>query len=118
MFIVDFFIRNDGGCPTAKFLDSLDIKMRAKCLRLLALLEHNGNDLKEPYSKAIGNGLYELRVKQGNNITRFLYFYSTEHRIIVTNGFVKKSQKIPKREITLANKYREEYLMRKEKCDE
>lgn len=88
MFIVDFFIRNDGGCPTAKFLDSLDIKMRAKCLRLLALLEHNGNDLKEPYSKAIGN------------------------------GFVKKSHKIPKREITLANKYREEYLMRKEKCDE
>lgn len=114
MFDVVFYQKEDGSCPIRDFLDSLDCKMRAKCLRLLGLLEQNGNELREPYSKALGAGLYELRAKQGSDIVRMLYFFIMEHKIVVTNGFVKKSRKAPRQEIELAKRYRKEYMERKE----
>lgn len=113
-FDVDFYIMSDGSCPMKEFLDSLDNKMRAKFLRTVMLLEQNGNELREPYSKHLDDGIFELRVKQGSDITRALYFFVVGHRIILTNGFVKKAQKTPKSEIDLAKKYREDYLNRKE----
>lgn len=114
-FNLNFFVKTDGRCPVIDFLDSLDLKMRAKTLRMIMLLEQNGNDLKEPYSKFLGDGIYELRVKQGTNIVRILYFFMVGRRIIVTNGFVKKTQKTPRDEIELAKRYRREYMCREEK---
>ena len=72
---VDFYRSENGNCPVVEFLDSLDEKMRAKVLRLVLLLEQNGNELREPYSKALEEGIFELRAQQGNNITRVLYFF-------------------------------------------
>lgn len=114
-FNLNFFVKTDGRCPVIDFLDSLDLKMRAKTLRMIMLLEQNGKDLKEPYSKFLGDGIYELRVKQGTNIVRILYFFMVGRRIIVTNGFVKKTQKTPRDEIELAKRYRREYMCREEK---
>ena len=92
-FEVVFYEKENGECPVEDFLDSLDVKMRAKMVGLLELLEEKGNQLREPYSKAIDDGIFELRCKVGNNITRVLYFFYYEGRIILTNGFVKKTQK-------------------------
>lgn len=114
-FNLNFFVKTDGRCPVIDFLDSLDLKMRAKTLRMIMLLEQNGNDLKEPYSKFLGDGIYELRVKQGTNIVRILCFFMVGRRIIVTNGFVKKTQKTPRDEIELPKRYRREYMCREEK---
>ena len=86
--------------------------MRAKLFRLLELLEEKGNTLREPYSKSLDDGIFEIRAKQGNNITRVLYFFYVGNKIILTNGFVKKSQKTPPSEIALAKKYRAEYEKR------
>jgi phage-related protein len=88
--------------------------MRAKLLRTVLLLEQNGNELREPYSKHLGDGIFELRVIQGSDITRALYFFVVGHKIILTNGFVKKTQRTPQREIELAKKYRADYLAGKE----
>lgn len=79
---------------------------------MLMLLEQNGNELRAPYSKALEDGIFELRVQQGTDITRILYFFMVGHKIIITNGFVKKTQKTPQREIELAKKYRAEYMER------
>lgn len=114
MYNVVFYQKENGSCPIRDFLNSLDYKMRAKCLRLLGLLEQNGNDLREPYSKSLGDGLYELRVKQGSDIVRMLYFFFIGHKIVVTNGFVKKTRKAPRQEIELAKRYRNEYMEQKE----
>lgn len=95
-----------------EFLNSLNMKMRAKILRMLMSLEQNGNELRAPYSKALEDGIFELRVQQGTDITRILYFFMVGHKIIITNGFVKKTQKTPQREIELAKKYRAEYMER------
>lgn len=76
---------------------------------MLELLEEYGNQLREPYSKHLDDGIFELRAKQGSDISRVLYFFVLGQKAIVTNGFVKKSQKTPKSVIETAKIYREEY---------
>ena len=112
-FEVDFFKKENGECPVQDFLDALDGKMRAKLLAGFALLEANGPQMREPYSKHIGDGIFEVRAKQGSNITRVMYFFFVGRKIILTNGFTKKTQKTPPAELATAKKYRAEYLKRK-----
>lgn len=76
------------------------------------LLETFGNQLREPHSKPLGDGIYEIRAKVASDITRVLYFFVVNKKIILTNGFVKKTQKTPDNEIALAKKYRKDYLER------
>lgn len=114
-FDVEFNKQSDGKCLIKDFLDSLDKKLRAKLLRTIELLEHNGNELREPYSKHLEDGIFELRVKHGSDIARTLYFFIIGHKIVLTNGFVKKTQKTPKSEIELAKRCRTDYLIRREK---
>ena len=96
---VDFYHKENGDCPVDDFLESLDTKMRAKVLGAVALLEANGPQLREPYSKFIGDGIFEIRAKQSSNITRVLYFFYIGKRIVLTNGFIKKTQKTPPEEM-------------------
>lgn len=114
-FTVEFFEKDDGSFPAEEFILSQDAKMRAKIFRILELLEWKGNSLREPYSKILQDGIYEIRTKQGNDITRVLYFFVSGKKIILTNGFVKKSQKTPVSEINIAKKYKEEYIKRSDK---
>ena len=89
--------------------------MRAKLSGILELLEEYGNQVREPYSKHLEDGIFEIRGKIGNNISRILYFFYFEGRIILTNGFLKKTQKTPRQEIELAKKYRKDFLERMRK---
>ena len=114
-FEVEFYEKTDGTFPAEEFILSQDVKMRVKLFRLLELLEIEGNNLREPYSKSLGDGIFEIRAKQGTDITRVLYFFVVGKKIILTNGFVKKTQKTPPQEIETAKKYRADYEHRKEK---
>lgn len=76
MFDVIFYEGENGEKPVEIFLDSLDNKMRAKLLGLLGILSEKGNSLREPYSKHLQDGIFEIRCKFGNNITRVLYFFT------------------------------------------
>ena len=109
-----FYDLPDGSEPVKEFLDSLDVKMRAKMLWTIQLLEVNGIELREPYSKALEDGIFELRAKVGSDISRVLYFFVVGHKVILTNGFIKKSTKTPSGEREKAKRYRAEYLSRKE----
>lgn len=113
LFEVEYYEKSDGTYPAEEFILSQDIKMQTKLFRLLELLELKGNELREPYSKSLSDGIFEIRAIQGNNITRVLYFFVVGKKIILTNGFVKKTQKAPDSEITLAKKYRADYELRK-----
>lgn len=115
MFEVVFYDKGDGTEPVKDFILSLDDKMRAKILFDIALLREYGPQLREPYSKSIGDGIFEIRAKQASNITRVLYFFFTGQEIILTNGFIKKTQKTPVKEIETAKKYRADFILRKEK---
>lgn len=88
--------------------------MQAKIFKNLELLEIRENELREPFSKHIEDGIFEIRNKVGNDITGIFYFFVIGQKIILTNGFIKKTQKTPKAEIALAKKYRNDYLNREE----
>lgn len=112
MVEVDFYDTEDGTCPLQEYLDSLEPKLLAKTLRTIDLLEKNGISLRGPYSEPLGDGIFELRTKQGSDITRVLYFFFVGNKVVLTNGFTKKTQKTPKSEIELAKKYKADYERR------
>ena len=116
-FDVEFYEKTNGEQPAREFLLSLDKKMRAKLFNMIAILEDNGYELREPYSKHLSEGIFELRTKLASNITRVLYFFYADQKIILTNGFVKKTRKPPQREIERAKEYRTDYLRRREGSD-
>lgn len=111
-FEIIFYEKENGDCPVQEFLDSLDTNMRTKMLGLLGVLEEKGNYLREPYSKLIDDGIFEIRCKVGNNITRVLYFFYYNRKIVLTNGFVKKTRKTPIKQIKLAKQRRADFKER------
>lgn len=113
-FMVEFYETEDGKKPVEDFLDSLDNKTASKMLGLMELLEEKGDGLRMPYSKHLGNGIFELRCKLGTNNTRALYFFYYGGKIVITNGFVKKTQRTPPSEIKLSKHRREEWIKRQE----
>ena len=117
-FEVEFYETKNGIQPAREFILSQEKKQIAKTLDMIQLLQDNGYRLCEPYSKALENGIFELRIKQGNNISRIMYFFYVDQHIILTNGFIKKTQKTPRSEIEKAKNYRADYLDRKESRNE
>lgn len=111
---VIFFEKENGEIPAEAFINSLDDKMAAKIFRLLIMISNNGPELREPYSKHLDDGIFELRAKFSSNITRVLYFFFAGNKVIITNGFIKKTQKTPKVEIDKAKTMRKIYKEREE----
>lgn len=112
---MEFYEKENGEQPAKEFMLSLDKKLRAKLADTIMILQDNGYELREPYSKHISEGIFELRAKQGSDITRVMYFFYVDRHIILTNGFIKKTQKTPQSEIEKAKRYRSDYLKRKER---
>lgn len=89
----EFYKTKDGSKPAREFIFLQETKMKAKLFGLVDMLEQYGNQLREPYSKSLGDGIFEIRAKVGTDITRVLYFFYYEGRIILTNGFVKENSR-------------------------
>ena len=69
-FQVNFYRDIDGSKPVGLFIRMLDVKMKAKVVANLHLLEEYGNLAREPLSKELEDGIFELRSGEGNNIVR------------------------------------------------
>ena len=113
-FTVEFYEKGND-IPVKDFLSSIDEKMEAKLVMEMKLLEEKGNALRLPYSEHLEDGIFELRAKLGSDITRVLYFFYYNGRIILTHGFTKKTQKTPPSEIEKAKRYRADFLEREGK---
>ena len=85
-------------------------KVKDKIIWTLELIEELER-VPETYLKHIENtdGLYEIRVQQGSDIFRIFCFFDQGQLIILANGFQKKTQKTPKKEIEKALKIKTEY---------
>ena len=111
-FTIEFYETAAGERSAEEFLDALDVKMRGKLVMTLKVLQEQGNRLREPYSKHLEDGIFEVRGKVGSDISRVLYFFYYGGRIILTNGFIKKTQKTPRGEIEKAKLYRKDFMER------
>jgi|SRR3989338_6292013 len=90
--------------PVERFLESLKAKNGSLWVRTIAglnKLKHKQYH-KEPLSKSLGCSLWELRIKSENNILRVIYTFEPGRRIYLLHGFIKKTQKIPEKELKVA----------------
>lgn len=113
-YTVEYYETEKGSKPAEDFILSQGEKMQAKIFSLLEMLEFKGPELREPFSKPLGDGIFEIRTRQGSDTARVLYFFVMGRKVILTNGFIKKTQKTPFQEIDRAKRCRIDYLRREE----
>lgn len=74
----------------------------ARYFHLTGLMIEFGSNLGLPHTKAIDKGLFELRVKSKEGIARVFFCTKIGKKIMMLHSYIKKSQKIPKRELKIA----------------
>jgi phage-related protein len=115
-FIVEFYETEAGTCPVRKFLDELkasDPDDFAAVVSGLAKLKSRQYH-REPLSKALGNGLYELR-HVGKLNTRVLWFFVKNRRIVVVHAIRNKGRSIPDRDLETAGERMRDWRKREER---
>jgi phage-related protein len=100
------------------FFGKQNKKVKEKIIWTLELIE-DLDRVPETYLKHIENtdGLYEIRIQKGNDIFRIFCFFDIGQLIIIGNGFQKKTQKTPKKELELALKIKSAYENDKHQLD-
>lgn len=112
-YTCEYFETERGDRPVESFIDSLNESTQRKFFFKKTLLDELGPLLPAPHAKKLREGIYELRIEGLNETARLLYFFVGK-RVIFTNGFKKKSQKTPAREMDLATRRRSLFLRIKE----
>ncbi|OGX29663.1 MAG: hypothetical protein A2879_05090 [Omnitrophica WOR_2 bacterium RIFCSPHIGHO2_01_FULL_49_10] len=108
-FYCFYYSLSSGRMPVKEFVESLESKTQGKFSCLRRLLEELGKELKQPHSKHLGSNIFELRFQSEVGTIRVLYFF-WEDKVVMTNAFVKKSVKVPLKEIELAKQRREIFI--------
>jgi phage-related protein len=83
---------------------ALPTDLLARFLRYAERMEVFGPDLGMPHTRAMGGGLFELRIKASEGIARVFYCTVVDRRIVFLHHFVKKTKKTPPKEIDIARK--------------
>lgn len=108
-FEIVFYTKDDGSQPARDFISTLSLKMQARIITIISMLKQSGGQLRMPHSEHLGDGIFQIRAQQEGNISRVLYFFTDGQKIILTNGFTKKTPKTPPGEIERAKRYRTDY---------
>ena len=98
------------------FIEKLTDKEREKVDYGLVLLK-NQDRIPTKFVKYIRDGLYELRTEYNGNIYRVFFIFDKDKIVVLFNGFQKKSQKTPEREIIKALSIKNEYYEYRKKYD-
>jgi phage-related protein len=76
----------------------------ARFIRYAERMEIFGPDLGMPHTRAMGGGLFELRIKAAEGIARVFYCTAVGRRIVFLHQFVKKSDRTPPKELEIARR--------------
>jgi phage-related protein len=104
--------RSDGTSEFTDYANTLPEKDKAKLLATISRIEEHGLEVakKAKWVKKLREGISEIRLRQGNDIQRALYFHKIGPHYVITHGFTKKSDEVPASEIEHSKKMRDEYL--------
>lgn len=100
--MITYYVSTSGENPVKEFLESLQIRQKAKIFRILEDIEIYGLDAVASHlKKLIGTPFWEIRVLGQDNI-RIIYLVSQANTLLLLHGFMKKTQQTPFRDITTA----------------
>ena len=85
-----------------KILENWPVGIRAYYARLTERIKLYGPNLGMPFTRSIGDGLFEIRAKGKEGIGRALFCTVVGNKIIILHAFIKKSQKTPHKELKIA----------------
>lgn len=88
---IEEYAAPSGEKPVLSFVTGLEGRNKTDAAALLQLLRERGNTLRPPHSKALGEGLFELRGHQ----VRIFYMFRPGRRVVLLDGIVKKQDEIP-----------------------
>lgn len=83
---------------------ALPATLAARYVVLSRRMVVSGPHLGEPHTKALGDGLLEIRLKGAEGIARVMFCTLVGQRIVVLHSFVKKTDKVPAADMTLSRK--------------
>lgn len=84
------------------YLANMPAGILVSYIKLSSLLIDTGINLRLPYSRAMGNGLFELRLRGKEGIARVFYCRSVAYRIVILHAFIKKTEQTPRKELMIA----------------
>ena len=83
-------------------IEAWPVDVLADYAHLVALLAEYGPNLRLPHSRAMGDGLFELRPRGRSGIGRAFYCFLVGRRVVVVHAFIKKAQQTPDKELKKA----------------
>jgi phage-related protein len=111
---IRFYRSRSGRSPVDEFLDSLTAKQAQKVVWALRLVEEMERVPAQYFKKLTGTGdLWEVRAQHGGDTFRMLGFFDGSRLVVLVSGFAKKTEKVPRQELTLAAERKRDYLSRK-----
>ena len=109
---VIYYISPSGDNPVSDFLDTLEHNSQSKILRVLHNIQEYGLDSVIPHIKKLtGTPFWEIRIL-GQNSIRIIYVVPAKFQAVVLHGFKKKTQKTPLKELEIASRRYNEYILR------
>ena len=90
--------------------DAWPVGLLARFRALTVRMEAHGPNLGMPHTRALGDGLFEIRAKADEGIGRAFFCTMVRRKIIILHGFIKKTDKTPKRELDIARTRQKEVL--------
>jgi len=104
-----YYRTSRGDKVVERFILKLDSSTRTKISRTIGLLKKYGSRLMMPYARQVSNRLHELRIKGTVEIR--IFYIIVDENIFLLHAFQKKSQKIPHKELKLAQKRSNEIIL-------
>ncbi|TSC87914.1 MAG: hypothetical protein G01um101416_229 [Microgenomates group bacterium Gr01-1014_16] len=109
---IEYYENARGERPVEDFILGLPVDPRTKVYSVLDLMREFGVMVGAPHVKKLkGTGLWELRTS-GEVATRILYLAKSGKIFLLLHGFVKKTQKTPEKEMSIAMKRLVDYKLR------
>lgn len=96
------------------FIQSIREEEARKVFYVIDMLKMQDR-VSEKFVKHLEDGIFELRAEYNGNIFRVFFIFDEGNIVLLMNGFQKKSQKTPRKELDLAKKLKKEYYDEKRK---
>jgi phage-related protein len=111
---VVFYRLENGKCPVENFLESLSNKQVEKVFFVLELIENIDIVPRKFFKKLEAtDDIWEVRVQYGNNIFRLFGFFNGNDLVVLNHAFTKKTQKVPNKEIKIAEQRKKDYFSKR-----